>query len=784
MMSEKLKSAIEKIALDATVIDGEDYAATFHNVEMEPTFVNFLYGNNGTGKSTIATAIFDRFGLSWQQGKTESDYSILVYNHKFVVDNFSDPNSFLRGIYTMGAKNVEIQKEVAEKQEQEGTIRKKIALDNTAKGEAEAEANGLIAKFQESFCKAGNAVRRTFPDALKGKVRQNDVFARFVFELAEEPIEHDMDELKALYGVAYDANAQKYGEFRSLNLSQLKSKTECDLLMRAIISTSNSTFAATIKKLGDGGFDWVIRGHEHYEPNADGNCPYCQRPLEKKFAELLQACFDKQYQDEIAALRNFRVEYERYVRSFIESLNANLLQTVYPKLVELPAYTDKIAALETILKLNIQLIDGKLKEPSLPMADNLADIESLCVELNTLIDGFNRLIKDNNAIFADKENKKKECGRQVLSRLAFDVQEIKKQYNADLAALKAKISELTARINADTVSANGLRTERTALNKQIVNIEDSVNGINNLLRDSGFEGFRLKLREDGSRNEYQVIRTRTGKVAKNLSEGERNFIAFLYFYHLVNKGSHSDVETGKDRIVVLDDPVSSMDSSVLFIVSALVRELIEVCYNNVKLSDESGNAPNYVKQLFVLTHNMYFHNEITHGQVERYEGVSFFLVNKANEHSTISLCDDWSGAGSKVNVNPVKNAYVALWSGYKDLLKPRKDESTSYHATLLNNSNQILEYYFIQLCGYTRDSVRKAVNEMWSAPAVGNGVNMLNPKRLLALAMLDNINSESRNAPDSAFYSGGVVDAEQYKEAFESIFGAMNHRQHYEKMMA
>ncbi|MDR0355882.1 MAG: AAA family ATPase [Deltaproteobacteria bacterium] len=38
---------------------------------------------------------------------------------------------------------------------------------------------------------------------------------------------------------------------------------------------------------------------------------------------------------------------------------------------------------------------------------------------------------------------------------------------------------------------------------------------------------------------------------------------------------------GKDKIVVIDDPVSSMDSSVLFIVSTLVREMVEVCYNIV-----------------------------------------------------------------------------------------------------------------------------------------------------------------------------------------------------------
>ena len=47
----KLTSAISKINLTAATINGEEYAATFNGEIMTPTFVNFGYGNNGTGKS-------------------------------------------------------------------------------------------------------------------------------------------------------------------------------------------------------------------------------------------------------------------------------------------------------------------------------------------------------------------------------------------------------------------------------------------------------------------------------------------------------------------------------------------------------------------------------------------------------------------------------------------------------------------------------------------------------------------------------------------------------------
>lgn len=94
---------------------------------------------------------------------------------------------------------------------------------------------------------------------------------------------------------------------------------------------------------------------------------------------------------------------------------------------------------------------------------------------------------------------------------------------------------------------------------------------------------------------------------------KRNFIAFLYYYHLA-KGSLSS-EAVKDKIVVIDDPVSSMDSGALFIVSALVGEMIEVCYNNTDYRSHKVDG-DYIKQIFILTHNVYFHKEITHHQAK------------------------------------------------------------------------------------------------------------------------------------------------------------------------
>lgn len=60
-MQRKVPSAITNITLNR---------ATFTDVPIdELTFVNFFYGNNGAGKSSIAHAIAEDDGVVWADGK-------------------------------------------------------------------------------------------------------------------------------------------------------------------------------------------------------------------------------------------------------------------------------------------------------------------------------------------------------------------------------------------------------------------------------------------------------------------------------------------------------------------------------------------------------------------------------------------------------------------------------------------------------------------------------------------------------------------------------------------
>ena len=90
-------------------------------------------------------------------------------------------------------------------------------------------------------------------------------------------------------------------------------------------------------------------------------------------------------------------------------------------------------------------------------------------------------------------------------------------------------------------------------------------------------------------NETGYSLTRDGLPATNLSEGEKTAIAFLYFLKSLHDRSF---ELAKG-IVVIDDPVSSLDSNALF-----------SAFGFMKVRTKSAG------QLFIFTHNFGFFRQV------------------------------------------------------------------------------------------------------------------------------------------------------------------------------
>ncbi len=757
-MQPKVPSAITNITLNR---------ATFTDVPInELTFVNFFYGNNGTGKSSIAHAIAEDDGVVWGDGKTAADFDVLVYNQDFININFVNYGN-LKGVFIFGEEDIEAKKKIVELTDE----KKKKSDERTATGEEykkkTAGKESALAQFQDTCFSKAAAIRKRFDKCMDGK-KQKKNFAEAV--LAEKaPTDHDLAELERLYDVAFDDSARAYPEFKKAAATTYGSLAGKDLLDRMIVSSSDTPFAKFMKALGDTASDWVRDGHTHFAGAAGGKCPYCQQKLPANFEANIAATFDAQYQQDIRDLGQFRAVYERETKEIVRVLQANTSDVMTT--IDLTAYREKLTLLERNFEINRQRIAEKVKEPSKTIS--LEDTDTLLLEVGAVIDDINKLIKANNDVIAAKRPSKTKCKTEIMQYLAFMLAGDVKSYLDEDTQLDKDITAIIERGKQLKKEIGDLTKEISNLNKHNANTEAAIDSINKILKDSGFQGFSIRAKA-GVENVYEVIRE-DGSIAENLSEGERNFIAFLYFYHQV-RGSMSSEEL-KEKIVVIDDPVSSMDSTALFLVSAIVREMINVCRNNTEYLNPKVPG-DYIRQLFILTHNVYFHREITYQQVGYYNCTSFYMIRKNDNISSVKLCKRQSKEipTEEENYNPVQNSYAALWDELRDI------QST---IPALNVMRRILEYYFLQLCGYEGSDLREIVLEKpenrskFIKQVEGEKPDMTDYQ--LASSLLAYINNPN-GISDGLNYVEDCEDVDAYKRVFQMIFEALGQSQHYKMM--
>src|SRR6202022_3501057 len=96
------------------------------------------------------------------------------------------------------------------------------------------------------------------------------------------------------------------------------------------------------------------------------------------------------------------------------------------------------------------------------------------------------------------------------------------------------------------------------------------------------------------------------------------------------------------------------------------------------LCDEVREAKGTIKQIFVLTHNVYFHKEVTFNPKRKNGALieeAFWTVNKIADHSRLKRHGD----------NPIKTSYELLWS------EVRTPNGSSQN--LQNTLRRILESY-------------------------------------------------------------------------------------------
>jgi len=510
---------------------------------------------------------------------------------------------------------------------------------------------------------------------------------------------------------------------------------------------------------------WVRQGYEHYAPNSKGQCPFCQQHLPSDFEAQITECFDKKYSNDCAKIAGFQKAYAEYTASVIAAIRQIIetLKTCPSGFGSVGDYEKSLALLEKTVLENNQRIAAKVANPAEVV--QIDSIRAVLAAINALVADTNAKITKNNDALDNKTRELSAIMTEVFEHLAFELKNVVSLFRQDDKDIDAKILSQTTLVGSQQAPITALRAEITRLTKKLGGSAPTIELVNALLDRVGFRGFSLKAHPTVP-DRYQVVRD-DGTPATLLSEGERNFIAFLYFYHLV-KGSWKQEDLLKGKIVVIDDPVSSMDSGVLAIVGSLVRELIDDCFLD--------GAKYNIKQIFILTHNPYFHNAVSQQMLRPDEAyfkkVAFFEIKKNDDNiSSISKpCVQKSSSKDPdieyENVTSVLNAYSALWQEYKDAKHP---------STLLHIINRIVDYQFLQLCSYDREELRSRIRTH-----IGSDTIKLN----LIDEMLHHIYEKTTPADSvgTEIYYPAVNDAADYRAALRTVYVAMGQDAHYAKM--
>lgn len=708
---------------------------------------NYIFGSNGTGKTTISRVIADASfsttcGCTWQNGQPLES---VVLNRDFVEKNFDQ----MRGVFTLGEKEKDTEAKI--KAAKEGNDKEQVKVNrlrhtlggNDGTGGKKGELAQLESDARDKFWVPVEKIKKgkKLDKALEGFLGNKEKCKAKIIQESQsnQAALKPLDDLEKRAETIYGDTPTKQLSLPTLS-SSLVAHESSAILKKKVIGKEDVDIAAMITKLGNS--DWVRQGLPYYEQN-DQKCPFCQQATTEQFAQSLNDYFDEAFENDTKEIDDLIAQYTKDAGA-IQSAVVGIIAAP-GKFMDVEKLKMEKAALDQIIAANTLRLENKKKEPSQTVTLDslttvLADIEAMINKANAEVVKHNKMV-DNLA--AERQTLIAEVWRYVLNELDVDLKqyrENKEKIDKAIAGIEKSIMEAEKRI-ADKAK------EIADLEKQATSIQPTITAINQTLKRFGFDSFSIADAGDGKH--YKLVRADGTDAKKTLSEGEKTFVVFLYFYHLI-KGSFSETGITKDRIVVFDDPVSSLDSDVLFIVSSLIREVCENCRNGIE----------HIKQVFVLTHNVYFHKEVTYNRKRNpdtcLDEESFWIVRKGVPHSQCN----------RHQCNPIKSSYQLLWSEVREAEKAvRTGMLVSPHIE--NTLRRILEHYFTILGSV---DYKKLCDKF-------DG-----PDKVMCNSLFSWVNAGSHSALDDAYITPSDAMVKNALRVFKEIFVKSGNPGHYEMM--
>lgn len=609
--------------------------------------VNILFGNNGSGKTTFSNilyllskhckdkqTLFDELTESDSEVEIEtasgkislkniiaSELDIYVFNSKFVSDsvyngNTSNIDSFSNEIKLTNEKINLIDKELD------------IVLKRSTK------INGWIKEIQNKL----DVIWKYLADDFQSKVsnaRLTNVKPEITYKV-EGDIFKLKSELSKLYW-NYDNVSKQSGTIARLTAikERLSTLTEIqidfeklkDLLEHPINLSAKNNLKERINKyqqqseekkvqnqVGDVN-DWFKKGGRllFLSKDIDNHCPLCNTDLSDNIDSILQE-YTSHYSEAIIKLFDFLDNLINHIQklknldfsSANSEISADIVETI--KLYDIHANNfefDKneelISSLERLL---LKLKEKKTAPDSVVKLDN--NDAGLIKQYQEILRKF---IKDTQEAI-DKEIKALK-GKNIEEIVKEIKEKIRQITSVELNQQENNIFESKRRTNSEIAStcqiiANNLKQSseqlQTLRSEELSKLNAESKFVNIYLKHFGIYHFIIDRDKSKSKDNITITFTETGrkksKFGFSLSEGEKTALAFAYF---ISKLRVEKIEGSKEEfentIIVIDDPISSLDDNRVFQTSNLIDSFL--FFNK----DNPAKQP---KQVFILSHNLVF----------------------------------------------------------------------------------------------------------------------------------------------------------------------------------
>lgn len=602
---------------------------------------NIIFGYNGRGKSSLAKGIIQEF-LKDNENK-ESNYRF--FNRNYISDNLilkESKDSKIKGVIAnFGKKDVDIEKQielleldVVDTKKIEDEIRK---LDKNIRTE--------IDKIHDN--KKGNISIQKKPTSKTNK----EVILLYNEDVAKaKKIENNEEKLIDFKGD--NALEKQKLNIEKINIPIIEIIDNNEILkVKDIFSKTYDDIEIPCSKV----VDWISIGLSiHHEGD---KCKFCGGSPNLEFIRHnIEKYNSNEKQKAAVALNDFKTKLEILLSQIDnlllvkDNISNNLEKDVSNNFNNIQTSREALEKIKEILVKKIENIN-------LEIYFNYEEVMSI----------FKKIEKSYNEIILEKKNEIKLIDDKI-SKLNILIKgaiglEIRRNtfINSNMELVEEK-KKILKEIN-DKNKKNLNKIEELKMRKS--NTKDFAEHISSIL-----SMLEVNLKLDVLNDDYIIKQSITNDILKleDISEGEQNLLALLYFYYELFEDNEQKMLKNTIKLIVIDDPIASVDDVNKMYVLELVKKLCEL-----------ENT-----QIFIFTHVWDDFCNICYNKKDREDTpFRFYEVKKDSNGSKV--------INTKTNETPYKHGFKEI---YEFSLKPNCNDMSDceiYHYP--NIMRKILEEF-------------------------------------------------------------------------------------------